>query len=217
MRRCPATLGLIVACLLGVLVAEALGGSTDPAVLSRLGARRSLMGFPEENWRLIASCFLHYGWFHLLSNSVMLGFCGYWLEPRLGWWRMLFLFLWSGWAANLIAAEYQKRGMGLGASGAVLAWVGCLFLLVILESQAFDPEDRRRLLPCLVVGIVLTLGPMKLYTFIDHTAHQAGLMLGALYALSLKLGPKVGAGRVEAVLLALTLAASLNRGPTLGI
>lgn len=180
MTKRPATVGLLALLIFMWLVAEFSGGSTNTAVLARLGARRSLMGFPEENWRLLASLFLHFGVLHLVGNCVMLVAAGYWLEPALGSTRMVFLFLWSGYTANLISSE-MSSSRALGASGAALAWVGALLLLTWTRPASVDDEMRWRLRLFCLLAIGLTLGSAGTSLPIDHVAHYAGLGCGLVY------------------------------------
>ena len=217
MSKNPATWSLVGLCVLFFILAEFLGGSTNPAVLSQLGARRSLMGFPEENWRLLASCLLHFGWLHLLANTVVLAFCGTFLEPRIAWWRVLFLFIWGGWSANLVAAEYQRRGLAVGASGAAMAFVGCLLMLLFWAPREFKSKDRLGLRVSTILTVLLVLFPMRPLPFVDHAAHQAGLVFGSVYWIGLHFTRRRNAGYWEAVLLLATLFGSLSRGPTLGL
>ena len=79
----PTTAVLILIALnIAMFVAEpALGGSTNPLTLHRLGALESwAVRFGGEYWRLLTSLFLHYGPLHLLFNLYALFVIGPGLE-----------------------------------------------------------------------------------------------------------------------------------------
>ncbi len=184
------------------LVSEAMGGSTDPTVLSRLGARRALYGFSEQSWRLLASMFLHYGLFHLVCNTGFLLVVGWWLEPIIGKLHTAYLFVYVGFAANLISSELAWQRPAVGASGAVLGLAAALLLLILRGMDSLEDDFRKRLMVVLAAGLVLSLVPDARF---DNVAHGAGIALGGLYGLTL---PRQGRERwlaISAVLLGLVL------------
>lgn len=80
------------------------GGSTDLPTLYRLGALVSENIKQGEWWRLINANFLHFGWFHLISNMLALFFIGSIVELSIGVERYLIVYLLSGTGSMLTFA-----------------------------------------------------------------------------------------------------------------
>jgi membrane associated rhomboid family serine protease len=82
-------------------------------------------------WPLLASIFLHAGWWHLIANMLSLYIFGDNVEDRLGHLRYLLFYLFSGLAASG-AHLLAYRGSTLptiGASGAIAGVLGAYMLL----------------------------------------------------------------------------------------
>src|SRR5690554_598129 len=79
----------------------------------------------------ISSMFLHGNWSHLISNMWALWLFGDNIEDRLGSFRFLVFYLFSGIAAGVIHILANPSGQvpAIGASGAVAGVMGAYFLL----------------------------------------------------------------------------------------
>lgn len=209
MKERPVTLLLVGSLVVMFGVTLALGGAT-PSVLMKLGARRDLMGFPEENWRLLASMFLHYGWVHFLVNTAFLAVVAGLLEPLAGRFQTLYLFLFTGFAANLAASELAWQRPAVGASGAVLGLTAALLVLLLRGWGDYEPELRKKMAMMLGSALALSMFPDPR---VDLTAHGAGMLLGGLYAAVL---PRERGWVVSLVSALAVLVAIVSRGPSLG-
>ncbi len=80
---------------------------------------------------LFTSMFLHGGWFHLISNMWTLFIFGDNVEDRMGAWRYLMFYVFSGLVANLLQAAVfpNSRIPSVGASGAIAGVLGAYFVL----------------------------------------------------------------------------------------
>ena len=110
-----------------LLVAESIGGSQDPEVLVRLGAKVTPLLREGEYWRLITAAFLHFGGLHLLANLWSLVLFGPVLERLVGHGRFAALYLASalaGSAASVLAAP--PNAVSAGASGAIFGLLGAV-------------------------------------------------------------------------------------------
>lgn len=210
MKERPITVLLVSSLVVMFAVTLAMGGAT-PSVLMKLGARRDLLGFPEENWRLLASMFLHYGWLHFLVNTVFLAVVAGLLEPLAGRFQTLYLFVFTGFAANLAASELAWQRPAVGASGAVLGLTAALLVLLVRGWGDYDPELRKKTAVVLGSALALSLIPDPR---VDLTAHAAGMVLGGLYALVL---PHERGWIVSLVSLVAVVLAAAARGPSLGL
>ena len=78
---------------------------------------------------LFTSMFLHGGWVHLIGNMWVLWVFGDNVEDRLGHWRFLGFYLWSGVAAGLlhIVTNIHSAVPTIGASGAIAGVMGAYF------------------------------------------------------------------------------------------
>jgi len=81
----------------------------------------------------LSAAFVHYGWFHIISNLIYLVLFGCYLEDRLGTIPFALLFLGSAMAGNVVQGWYNlhvlKTGAGIiGASGAVSGLMGAFLV-----------------------------------------------------------------------------------------
>ena len=198
-RRAPVTIVLMgmmgfvygLAILMG-----GLGGTTDPLVLSSLGAKVTPLIDQGQWWRLIASIFVHVGALHLLGNGYALYFLGRMVENALGRRRFLILFVLSGLGGS--AASYlHSPNPSAGASGAIFGLLGAA-ILSGLKHRAHIPK---RLLRQLAMSLLPWLGLALAYGLIgkhvDNAAHLGGLAvgagLGAIMAAPVLKGPEAAA------------------------
>jgi len=66
-----------------------MGGSTDPSVLVRFGAKYNPLILEGEWWRFFTPIFLHIGFFHLIMNTFALYYLGNDVERIFGRFRFL--------------------------------------------------------------------------------------------------------------------------------
>ena len=127
-----------------------------------------------EPWRMLTSGFLHAGIAHILLNMYSLYIFGQALEPRMGKWRFLAVFLLSvlgGSAAVLLLSPPYT--LVLGASGGVFGLFGAFF-----AWTRFRGGDTRALLILIAVNLVFGF----VVPGIAWQAHIGGLVVGALVA-----------------------------------
>ena len=97
------TFVLVFICIAMFLVETFMGGSENAATLVKLGAMNNYAVVAGHQWwRLITAQFLHIGIWHLVSNIVMIYYMGLIIEPMLGHWRFLLIYLLSGVGGNLL-------------------------------------------------------------------------------------------------------------------
>ncbi|AYY11376.1 rhomboid family intramembrane serine protease [Actinobacteria bacterium YIM 96077] len=150
-----------------------LGYSPDPVSIGVVDG---------ELYRLLTAAFIHQQVWHIGMNMLALFILGKALEPVLGRWRFITLYLLSalgGSAASLLAAGPYT--MSLGASGAVFGLLGALF--VVMRQFGRDVS---------AVVVILALNVVIGFTVpgIDWRAHLGGLVVGALLALVFARAPR---------------------------
>lgn len=138
-------------------------------------------------YRLLTSCFLHFGVLHLLLNTYALLLLGSGLEPLLGRWRLLAVYLLGGVGGSVATYWFATDDFSAGASGAVFG----LFAAYFLVARRVGADTT---------GIMVTVGINLVLTFtissISKTGHLGGLAIGALAAAVIVFAPgSAGGGR----------------------
>jgi rhomboid protease GluP len=192
-RAWPTTVVLILIALnIAMFVAEsALGGSTSPLTLHRLGALEFFsVRFAGEYWRLLTSLFLHYGPLHLLFNLYALFIIGPGLERAIGSIRFGICYLLAGLGSGIGVLLLRLGGLNsgeqlVGASGCVMGLVGVWAGLLLRHRHT--PMAGRRLKNILVIVAIQTAFDLSTPQ-ISMAAHMSGLVTGL--ALGLVFAPR---------------------------
>lgn len=173
----PLTILFIVCGFIGLIFTEGLNGR-------QLYYCCLYMPFSEavesgRYWQMITPAFLHFGWMHWLFNCLWLWMIGRMLEPYLGTFKYMILFLVTALAANV--AQFMSSGdvnFG-GLSGVVYGYFGFIFVANLLKV------DARLFLPSgMFVFFALSLaagffGVFELFSVhVANWAHLGGLLAG---------------------------------------
>jgi rhomboid protease GluP len=145
------------------------------------GANFGPLTLNGEWWRLLSSCFIHIGVFHLLMNMYALIYIGSMLEPYLGKARFLSAYLLAGIAGSSASLFWNDFIISAGASGAIFGMYGVF--LAMLTTNLIDKSARGSLL----ISIGIFVGYNLLNGFkpgIDNAAHIGGLLCGLLIGYS---------------------------------
>ncbi|UNK70868.1 rhomboid family intramembrane serine protease [Microbacterium sp. H1-D42] len=132
-----------------------------------------LSGFPFEPWRMLTVLLVHGGFIHLGLNMLALWMLGKVLEPMLGRWRFLALYLISGFGGSVAVACLAPTTATVGASGAIF---GLMAALLIIGRHIGGN----------VTGILVVLGLNFAFGLfvggISWQAHLGGAIVGAAVA-----------------------------------
>lgn len=126
-------------------------------------------------WTILTGAFLHGGLLHILFNMLSLYWVGRAIEPVLGWWRFLTVYLVSalGGSAFILAwclIQPSELLVGtVGASGAVFGLFGTVFVL-----QRLGGADTTPILTLLGINLVYGF----LASGISWQAHIGGAVAG---------------------------------------
>jgi len=135
-------------------------------------------------WRLISSCFLHFGFFHLILNCYALGYVGLLLEPYFKKISYLCIYLFCGILSSLSSLYWNENIVSAGASGAILGMYSLLTVLML--SKQIKNKNSLSLITAIISFIVLNIsGSFK--EGIDGAAHIGGLVTGLVFGFILVL------------------------------
>ena len=140
-----------------------------------------------EPWRFISTAFLHGGFLHLALNMYALWIVGSVLEPALGRWRFVALYLLSalgGSVAVLLFAAPNDLSWVIpvvGASGAVFGLFGAIAMVLRRLGR-----DATQIVILVVINAVLGF----MIPNIAWEAHLGGLVTGLLLASAYVYAPK---------------------------
>lgn len=155
-----------------------------------------------EWWRLVTAPFLHAGLWHLGLNMLALWILGGLLEPLLGRWRFVAVYLVSALAGAVTSYTFGSPGViSVGASGAVFGLLGAV--LVALRRLNRDVSG---VLVLLLINVVLGF----VFPGIDWRAHLGGLAAGLVVTTAMVYAPRswrTAAGAAASALVLAVLAA----------
>ena len=146
--------------------------------LVKLGALS--IPLPEgESWRLVTAGLLHYGWTHLLLNSLALLILGWKTERIWGHRQLLLSFLLSMIGANLAATWFYQSAMVVGASGGVFGVFGALLVRLALGWRAERIRGLGRTIGFMLVVVALQVVFDASHEQVSGSVHLSGLVIGA--------------------------------------
>lgn len=186
-RNAPVTLALILLCVLGFLLVylraptEWLGMLTFTPfhIVDDSLVFDSASG---QYWRLITPAFLHFGWLHIVFNSLWLWELGSKVERVMGSMNMVLLFLVIALVSNICQYVFGGPGLFGGMSGVVYGLLGFSWVAPLLQPRwPIQPAPTIMLfmvgwLVVCMVGLVEVMG----FGAIANAAHLGGLICGGL-------------------------------------
>lgn len=130
-------------------------------------------------WRLLSPAFLHFGWMHLIFNSMWVWYFGRQVEVLHGSRRMLLILLVAGVGANV--AQYVAGTVLFGGmSGVVYALLAYVWLMSrrVPQSGFFVPQA---LVVFMLIWMVFTMTNFAGFVGFGNVANEAhlgGLLVG---------------------------------------
>lgn len=176
------TIAILVVLFVVFLIETFMGGSENINTLIRMGGMNNqLVAIKGQWWRLFTAQFLHIGWLHIASNAVMIYYLGQFLEPLLGHWRFLGIYLLSGIGGNLLSFGLGSDvTVSAGASTSLFGLFGAVIAMYLANRQV--PQMTylgKQAIALAVINIVLDLFASD----IDILGHIGGLVAGFLLAI----------------------------------
>ncbi|MDO4670502.1 MAG: rhomboid family intramembrane serine protease [Aerococcus sp.] len=173
-------IGIITLFPLGRLYVYALG-LKDVAAIARAG----------QFWRLVTPMFIHFGFEHLLFNSVTLYFLGHQVEAIVGSRRFLTLYFLGGIMGNLFSYQFNVN-FSAGASTALFGLFAYFVAMDYLEpSNPFYQAMGQQYKWLLIFNIVANLFMAN----VDIWGHVGGIVGGLLGTLIINAHYREGKSR----------------------
>lgn len=147
--------------------------------LLRWGANFRPMTLEDQYWRLLTSCFLHFGVFHLLINMFALLYIGLILEPHLGKSRFLAAYLFCGITGSVASIWWNDMTISAGASGAIFGMYG-VFLVLLTTNLLPDTVKKRLLASTFLFVLYNIVYGLTTENNVDNAAHIGGLLCGLI-------------------------------------
>lgn len=167
---CFHILGICILAFLAMLFLDETG-----FLIRSFGVKQSAI-LEGEIYRFVTAMFLHSGWLHLFSNSVMLYYFGTQMERILGHKKFLLTYLFCGLTCGL-ASILWKDVYSVGASGGLFG----LMMLALLYTKKYGSLGRGRMnhaTLCIFVIYGIAMGFTNTTT--DNLGHLGGLLGGLL-------------------------------------
>ncbi len=189
----------IIVFIVGALI-KVFAKSQDP--LSFLKLPSNFLDFILKPWTLITYGFVHYDFFHVLFNLLVLYYISRMLlnlfRPKMAL-NIYFLGIIAGALAflfvyNIVPSQFLKSTGGLvGASAGIRALI--IFLGVYMAETDVRVFMFNIKLKYIAIGLVV-MDVLGLFTWNQggNVAHLGGALLGYLYATRLKEGKDIGIG-----------------------
>lgn len=141
------------------------------------GGNHGPLTYENQYWRLLSACFVHIGFFHLVTNCITLAYVGLLLESYLKKWIFLITYLFCGILASLSSLYWNKDLVSAGASGAIFGMFGVLLIAAL--GKRIDAKLTAKIVFLVVLNIC--------YSFsdgIDSAAHIGGFLAGIVFGLT---------------------------------
>lgn len=156
---------------------------TNDAITERFLMSGGTVAFFGEWWRLMTAAFLHANLTHLLFNVVALWVVGGVVEPRLGRWRYVTVYLVSALAGSVLSYLVDPfTQASVGASGAVFGLFGALFVLAL--RLRFEIGG---IIAIIAINVVIGFVPGF---NINWRAHLGGLIAGTIVTAAMVYAPQ---------------------------
>lgn len=154
-------------------------------------------GFHPVQW--VTSSFMHGGILHLVFNMISLWVFGLIVEGKIGWWRMLVVYLGIGISQNAIEQAFllwAPEGYSLGASAIIyglmamsLLWaprndVNCVFVLIIFfYARTYYFDVQVMMLTTFLLGLELYGSVTTGLAMSSMLLHTMGALVGGAVGL----------------------------------
>jgi rhomboid protease GluP len=199
------------------LLEEIFGGSTNTALLVKMGANVSELVAAGQYWRLMTCVFLHAGYMHVLLNTYVLFALGGFFNRILGDAVYLSVFLISGITGSLASTFLGKAQVSVGASGAIWGLFGASLAISFIKNPLIPEIVRLSMRRVTLINLAINLG-VSFLPMVDIWAHIGGGVGGFLVSLGIITGPsspnfirmRAWFFRVLAVLFSLAYALSIG-------
>ena len=157
------------------------GGGKLWEIQHSLGALTGIDIVQGKWWKLLTSCFVHFGLLHLFVNMYTLYALGPMVEQMWGRWRFLLIYLIAGLGGGCAFLWNNPETRGAGASGAIwgvlTSYVAWIFLNRRYLPGPISPAWMRNLMSVFLINIFISMMP-----YVSAAAHFGGGAVGVVAA-----------------------------------
>lgn len=173
-------IGLVLADRQNIPLNDVLRGRSG-RILDQTGAIHGLHLLDGQWWRLLTSCFVHVGVFHLIVNMFSLYLLGPLAEQVWGRWRFVTIYVLAGLGGSWAAMVYSPMIPVAGASGAIWGVMASILAWILLNRAYLPPQLVKSLMWQL--GIVLLINVyISFQPGISSEGHFGGGSVGFIAA-----------------------------------
>jgi len=141
-----------------------IGGKWAPYILDR-----------GEWWRLFVPIFLHSGIIHFTLNALIQLQVGIKLERQHSTFRIVPIYIISGFFGNILSCIFLPKTVSVGASGAIFGFFGILLVDLIKHWKKIKNPVTNLII--FIVSMVISIG-LGLLPLIDNFQHIGGFIMG---------------------------------------
>lgn len=186
LKKEPMTSILILINLMVFVLVEATGSSQDTMHMVKCGAVYIPYILERgEYYRIFTCMFLHFGMEHLANNMLVLFVLGQRLEPIVGKFKFLVIYILGGMGGSLVSLaadlRHQDFVVSAGASGAVFAVMGAMIYVLLRGRGRVADLSARQILIMAVFSVYLGFAAGG----VDNAAHLGGMACGFALAVFL--------------------------------
>ena len=145
------------------------GGDFGPATVGQ-----------HQWWRLLTSCFLHFGIIHIGMNMYVLYLIGPFIQTVFGRLRYLLIYFIAGLAGSIVSVWVHPTAVGAGASGAIFGLYGAVFGFLLIKRRSLNPEAMKSIAKSAGIFVLYNVVYGSISGTTDLSAHLGGLLAGLL-------------------------------------
>lgn len=134
----------------------------------------------HQYWRLLTSCFLHFGIIHIGMNMYVLYLIGPFIETVFGRMRYLVIYFVAGLAGSIVSVWVHPMAVGAGASGAIFGLYGAVFGFLLIRRRTLNPAAMKSISKSAGIFVLYNVVYGSVSGTTDLSAHIGGLLAGFL-------------------------------------
>ena len=132
----------------------------------------------HQYWRLLTSCFVHFGIIHIAFNMFVLYQIGPFIEMAFGRVRYLVIYFLAGLGGSVVSVLVHPQAVGAGASGAIFGLYGAVFGFLLRNRRSLDPAVTKRIAKSAGIFVLYNVVYGSITKTTDLSAHFGGLVTG---------------------------------------
>ena len=129
-------------------------------------------------WRLLTSCFVHFGIIHIGFNMYVLYQIGPFIEMAFGRVRYLLIYFLAGLGGSVVSMWIHPMAVGAGASGAIFGLYGAVFGFLLIKRRSLDPAVTKSIAKSAAIFVFYNVVYGSMTRTTDLSAHFGGLVTG---------------------------------------